>query len=103
VGLIITEGVSIDHPGAAALPDVPQFYGQEALAAWKVICDLVHGEGGRIVPQLWHVGAMRRASEGIGPAPGYGPVEIVENNQVVVSSIASKVGNVMISVHLGHI
>ena len=40
-------------------PHVPRFYGDDALAGWKQVVEAVHAEGGRIVPQLWHVGAVR--------------------------------------------
>ena len=61
VGLIITEGTCVGHAGASGYPDVPFFYGEEALAGWKRVVDAVHAQGGAIVPQLWHVGAVRRA------------------------------------------
>ncbi len=57
VGLIITEGTVIDRPGAANDPAVPRFHGEDALEGWKRVVDAVHAEGGRIAPQLWHVGA----------------------------------------------
>jgi 2,4-dienoyl-CoA reductase-like NADH-dependent reductase (Old Yellow Enzyme family) len=60
VGLIVTEGTTVDHPVASYHPDVPQFHGDEALAAWRRVVDAVHAAGGRIIPQLWHVGSTRR-------------------------------------------
>ncbi len=60
VGLIITEGTTIDHPVANPGPDVPRFHGESSLAAWKKVVDAVHEAGGAIIPQLWHVGMMRR-------------------------------------------
>jgi 2,4-dienoyl-CoA reductase-like NADH-dependent reductase (Old Yellow Enzyme family) len=59
VGLIITEATVIDRPASRNDPDVPSFYGEAGLAAWKRVVDAVHAGGGRIVPQLWHVGASR--------------------------------------------
>jgi 2,4-dienoyl-CoA reductase-like NADH-dependent reductase (Old Yellow Enzyme family) len=59
VGLIITEGTTIDHPVATGDPNVPRFHGP-ALAVWKQVADAVHAAGGRIWPQLWHVGTARR-------------------------------------------
>lgn len=56
VGLIITEGTWIPHPSASNEPDVPRFYGEDALAGWKRVVDEVHTAGGKIMPQLWHVG-----------------------------------------------
>ncbi len=59
VGLIITEGTHINHAAASAYVDVPFFYGEEALAGWQRVVDEVHAAGGKIAPQLWHVGALR--------------------------------------------
>jgi len=56
VGLIITEGTWIPHPAAGSIPNVPRFYGTEALAGWKGVAEEVHAAGGKIVPQLWHTG-----------------------------------------------
>ena len=56
--LIVTEGVAIDHPTAVDNPRVPHMYGDAALEGWRRVVDAVHAEGGRIVPQLWHVGPL---------------------------------------------
>jgi 2,4-dienoyl-CoA reductase-like NADH-dependent reductase (Old Yellow Enzyme family) len=58
VGLIITEGTWVPHPSASNEPDVPRFYGKDALAGWQRVVDEVHAAGGKIVPQLWHIGLM---------------------------------------------
>ena len=55
VGLIITEGVNINHPASPGYPDVPVIYG-EALESWRGVTDQVHKQGGKIAAQLWHVG-----------------------------------------------
>lgn len=60
VGLIVTEGAWIDHPSAGNDPDVPRLHGEDALAGWRTVIDRVHAAGGRIVPQLWHVGLTRK-------------------------------------------
>lgn len=57
VGLIVTEGTVINRPGAANDPGVPHFHGEAALEGWARVVEAVHREGGRIAPQLWHVGA----------------------------------------------
>lgn len=59
VGLIITEGVGIDHPTSVDSPRIPVMYGEAALAGWKHVVDDVHRAGGKIFPQLWHQGALR--------------------------------------------
>ncbi|MDN3263505.1 NADH:flavin oxidoreductase [Streptomyces sp. CSDS2] len=58
-GLIITEGTVVDHPAAANGPGLPRFHGEDALAGWRRVVEEVHRAGGRIFPQLWHVGADR--------------------------------------------
>jgi 2,4-dienoyl-CoA reductase-like NADH-dependent reductase (Old Yellow Enzyme family) len=68
VGLIVTEGTVIDHPASTDSVRVPRFYGADALAGWSRVVTAVHEAGGRIFPQIWHVG-MRRAP-GTGPFPG---------------------------------
>ncbi|WP_404366025.1 NADH:flavin oxidoreductase [Marinobacter sp.] len=74
VGLLITEGTTVNHAAANGYPDVPAFHGLKSLEGWKKVVDAVHGAGGAIFPQLWHVGSVRK--EGTGPdasVPGYSP------------------------------
>lgn len=74
VGLIVTEGTCIDHIAASGYPDVPYFHGPERLAGWQKVADAVHAEGGKIAPQLWHCGGMRRAgTPPEGEVNGYTP------------------------------
>ncbi len=74
VGLIITEGTCIDHIAASGYPDVPYFHGEERLAGWQRVVDAVHAEGGKIAPQLWHCGGMRKAgTPPEGDVDGYTP------------------------------
>jgi len=82
VGLIVTEGTVIDHPAAASSPAIPCFHGDAALAGWRRVVEAVHGVGGRIMPQLWHMGLGRKPGDGpnpevaaIGPSGLYGPDE----------------------------
>ena len=74
VGLIITEGTCVGHKAASGFPDVPFIAGEAPLAGWKKVVDAVHAEGGKIAPQLWHVGGIRKP--GIMPGgdePGHSP------------------------------
>ncbi|MEN0108736.1 MAG: hypothetical protein AAGC84_20260, partial [Pseudomonas sp.] len=74
VGLIVTEGTTVGHKASNGYPHVPRFFGEDALAGWKQVVDAVHAEGGKIVPQLWHVGSVRRiGTEPDASVPGYGP------------------------------
>lgn len=73
VGLILTEGTHPDRKGAGNDPNTPLFYGQ-ALEGWKEVVKRVKAEGGRIAPQLWHVGYMRKPGSGHYPdAPSDSP------------------------------
>ena len=70
VGLIVTEGVGVDHPaaigkGSMGEDDMPHLVGEESLRRWKHVVDEVHGAGGLIFPQLWHQGVMREHRTGI--------------------------------------
>jgi 2,4-dienoyl-CoA reductase-like NADH-dependent reductase (Old Yellow Enzyme family) len=58
VGLILSEGTAIDRPAAKNDPKVPNFHGEDSLAGWKRVIDEVHQAGGRMGPQIWHVGAV---------------------------------------------
>ena len=74
VGLIITEGTCPNHIAANGYPDVPYFHGEARLAGWKAVVDAVHAEGGKIAPQLWHCGGMRkRGMMPEGDVDGYTP------------------------------
>lgn len=78
VGLIVTEGTTVDHEVATYHPDVPRFHGEESLAGWKRVVTAVHEAGGRILPQLWHVGTARRPGTPPYPdLPSVGPSGLI--------------------------
>lgn len=58
VGLIVTEGVGIGRPHALNHPGCPRFHGERELAMWRRVVEAVHGAGGLIAPQIWHVGGV---------------------------------------------
>jgi 2,4-dienoyl-CoA reductase-like NADH-dependent reductase (Old Yellow Enzyme family) len=58
-GVIMTEGLEIDHGGSVYDPAIPNFFEAAALAAWADIFDAVHAAGAKVVPQVWHVGGAR--------------------------------------------
>jgi 2,4-dienoyl-CoA reductase-like NADH-dependent reductase (Old Yellow Enzyme family) len=57
VGLIVTEGTVINHPDSSNQVNVPHIYGEAALEGWANVVAAVHEAGGRIIPQIWHMGA----------------------------------------------
>ena len=67
VGLIITEGTTIDHPSASMDDKIPDFHSKPALDGWKRVAAEVHEGGGLIMPQLWHTGSMRFEGSGLNP------------------------------------
>ncbi len=70
VGLIVSEGTAVGRPAAANDPNVPRFWGDDALEKWKTVIDTVHAAGGVMAPQLWHVGAVRnRQTTWVAPGP----------------------------------
>lgn len=91
VGLIITEGTAVGHKAAHGYPDVPNFYGKRSLEGWSHVVKQVHQAGGKIFPQLWHVGSVRQshqcANSGVDnpqaqcncetKIPGYAPSAVV--------------------------
>ncbi|MEV4447047.1 MULTISPECIES: NADH:flavin oxidoreductase [Streptomyces] len=74
VGLIVTEGTYVGHDSAGESDRVPRFHGAEQLAGWTKVADAVHAAGGTIVPQLWHIGMVRKAGRPpYADAPAVGP------------------------------
>lgn len=56
-GLILTEATAV-HPMGVGYPDTPGIWSDEQVAGWTKIAAAVHAAGGRIMLQLWHVGAI---------------------------------------------
>ena len=68
VGLIVTEGTTVDRPGASQRPQRARTSTRRrASPAGERVVDEVHAAGGKIAPQLWHLGMMRKP--GTGPHP----------------------------------
>ena len=78
VGLIITEGTTVDHPVASMDTRIPFFHGEASLAGWQQVVEAVHQAGGKIAPQLWHVGTARRPGSGPNPdLTAHGPSGLI--------------------------
>ncbi|TFE54400.1 NADH:flavin oxidoreductase [Streptomyces sp. ICN441] len=74
VGLIVTEGTYVGHESAGQSDRVPRFHGEEQLAGWAKVAEAVHEAGGTIVPQLWHIGMVRKQGDApFADAPAVGP------------------------------
>ena len=122
VGLIVTEGTTVDHPSSSHSERTPAFHGA-ALDGWRRVVQEVHSAGGKIVPQLWHVGAMRHPGQDIpnrsqpyaspsglrkpGGKPVYPPADTAEIQAVIDSFVraaaaAREIGFDGIEVHGAH-
>ncbi|MFF0202454.1 NADH:flavin oxidoreductase [Streptomyces sp. NPDC005017] len=74
VGLVVTEGTYVGHDSAGQSTRIPRFHGEEQLAGWAKVAEAVHAAGGRIVPQLWHIGMVRKDGQPpFADAPAVGP------------------------------
>jgi len=83
VGLVVTEGIGVAHPVSVDHPGLPLLHGDAAIARWSEIVDGVHAAGAKILPQLWHQGAMwnveyagdPRGMEAVRPSGIWGPAD----------------------------
>lgn len=67
--LIITGAIAVDHPSATQKPH-HGWITEPTLDAWAGCVKAVRDEGGEILIQLWHEGALR-SEEGSGPLAHY--------------------------------
>jgi N-ethylmaleimide reductase len=56
-GLIVTEATQVSPQGVGYIR-TPGMHSDEQIAGWKKVTEAVHGAGGRIFAQLWHVGRV---------------------------------------------
>ncbi len=100
VGLIVTEGVGVDHPsaigqGSMEEKDIPVLHGDAALNGWREVVGRVHAAGGKIIPQLWHMGALRKSNSPPHPeAPSLGPDNMDESDiSEIIAAFARSAAN----------
>jgi 2,4-dienoyl-CoA reductase-like NADH-dependent reductase (Old Yellow Enzyme family) len=67
-GLIISEAIGVSRQGLG-WPYATGIWRQDQAEGWKRITDAVHGAGGRIIAQLWHMGRLVHPSFVDGAAP----------------------------------
>ena len=73
VGLILSEGTVVDRAASRNMQGIPFFHGEAALAGWQHVIKEVHAAGGRMGPQIWHVGSVT------GPGPWSASEELIES------------------------
>ena len=74
-GLIVSEATQISQQGKG-YAYTPGIYSDAQVKGWKLVTDAVHGEGGRIFAQLWHVGRISHESLQPGGASPVAPSAI---------------------------
>jgi len=79
-GLIVTEATQIS-PQGVGYPDTPGIHSSAQAAGWALVTDAVHGAGGRIFLQLWHVGRISHPSLQPGGALPVAPSAIAPAGQ----------------------
>ena len=120
VGLIISEGTLVPRDGAANEPNYPLFYG-DALNGWANVINAVHDAGGKMAPQIWHVGMVRKPGTGHNPdaksdspsgvthtgkqvmdAPTTAEVEDMINAYIAAAASAVELGFDAVEIHGAH-
>jgi 2,4-dienoyl-CoA reductase-like NADH-dependent reductase (Old Yellow Enzyme family) len=113
VGLIITGGIVVDHPlsGYNEHPDYPRFCEAHQERLTKII-SAVHGAGGCIAAQVWHLGgqvpnglaASVRVKDGIHTASEASDAQLAELVEVFAraAAMARQVGFDAIELHGAH-
>src|ERR1700734_2859131 len=67
-GLILSEATSV-APAGVGYPHTPGVWTDEQVEGWRNVVEGVHGAGGRIFLQLWHVGRISDPSYHDGALP----------------------------------
>lgn len=113
VGLIITEGVLVDHPSAGHETTVPRLTAGPAEDGWRRVTDEVHAVGGRIAAQLWHLGSSREPVDGIrawtpsGVPAGSHPMSLADADTLLdayadAARVAVRAGFDAVEIHAAH-
>lgn len=94
-GLIVTEATYIPHWAASYDSRAPDFHGDAAMAAWQGIASEVHAAGGKIIPQLWHVGLVEKAdieglSEKGAEVSGVGPSGLMADGRRITEPMTEQ-------------
>ena len=91
VGLILTEGTLVSRKGAANDANMPLFHGEKPLKSWGKVRSRVHKAGGKIAPQIWHMGMVRKPGTGHYPdAPSDSPSGITHTGKQVGQAPSTK-------------
>jgi N-ethylmaleimide reductase len=84
-GLIVTEATQVS-PQGVGYPGTPGIHDDAQVEGWRRVTDAVHGAGGRIFLQLWHVGRISYPSLQPGGALPVAPSAIAAEGEVFTAS-----------------
>ena len=84
-GLLITEGTQVSPQGKGYL-DTPGIYSAAQVEGWRQVTDAVHAAGGRIIPQLWHVGRVSHVDLQQNGQPPVAPSAIAARTKTFLAS-----------------
>jgi N-ethylmaleimide reductase len=84
-GLVIAEATQVS-PQGVGYPATPGIHSAEQIAGWRKVVDAVHGAGGRIYLQLWHVGRVSHPTMQPGGALPVAPSAIAPAGQLYTSA-----------------
>jgi len=84
-GLIVTEATQVS-PQGVGYPGTPGIHDDAQVEGWRRVTDAVHGAGGRIFLQLWHVGRISHPSLQPGGALPVAPSAIAADGEVFTAS-----------------
>ncbi|MXO61041.1 12-oxophytodienoate reductase [Altererythrobacter salegens] len=113
VPLIIGESAAIDHPSSTVQPTSAHINAKTA-SAWQGCVDAVRREGGEMLLQLWHEGALRTDGQALSPSGKASPkkdsgramtrAEMEEIGEGFVRSamVAQDIGAAGVEVHAAH-
>ncbi|QBR72927.1 alkene reductase [Beijerinckiaceae bacterium] len=84
-GLIISEATQISQQGQGYIW-TPGIYTEAQVAGWRNVTDAVHGAGGLIFIQLWHVGRVSHISLQPGGAKPVAPSAIAAKTKTFIET-----------------
>lgn len=84
-GLIISEATQISQQGQGYIW-TPGIYTEAQVAGWRKVTDAVHGAGGLMFIQLWHVGRVSHVSLQPGGAKPVAPSAIAARTKTFIES-----------------
>jgi N-ethylmaleimide reductase len=84
-GLVISEATQISQQGQGYIW-TPGIYTEAQVAGWTKVTEAVHGAGGKIFIQLWHVGRVSHASLQPGGAKPVAPSAIAAKTKTFIES-----------------